>query len=189
MDIQYNRNEDFKTIILPTNSKVNEERVETADATSTSNTTTNKPEATLLLNDEKDVETTVIFVPNIWSLMPNSIEYQKTVEAYKNFIDNPPPPHPTQQQQTPNKPSIVDASSKSVHIESKPDHLEQQQEQEVEMFEEKQESDHKIVEDDFEDSKNGQTEVNSIEDLTKSLKALNYKHFLKILIYHLHSKF
>ena len=120
MDIQYNRKEDYKTIILP-NSNMNADNSEshllsntntvkvngngqtepntTAATTSEQqvlNGTTNKPNATLLLNDEKEIETTVIFVHYDWSLMPNSIEYQKTVEAYTNFIDNPPQaPAPT----------------------------------------------------------------------------------------------
>ena len=110
MDIQYNRNEEIKTIELNENMAKNGDQETTSalpdDATVTSvnestgitNTTsasTTAPssiayKASLDLNDDNDVETTVIFVPNIWSLLPNSIEYQQIVEAYKNFIENPP---------------------------------------------------------------------------------------------------
>ena len=75
MEIQYNRKEDYRTVILPKQSDLNGDT---------------KPDATLSLNDSKDIETTVIFLPNIWSLMPNSIEYQKVVDAYKEYIENPP---------------------------------------------------------------------------------------------------
>ncbi len=119
MDIQYNRNEDVKTVSLSSktskSSKTdeqhgesenqeatdkNEEDVPTTDSASDLNGYASKSDKSCVpnasnkikldLNDDKDIETTVIFVPNIWSLMPNSIEYQKIVEAYKNYIDNPP---------------------------------------------------------------------------------------------------
>ena len=110
MDIQYNRNEEIKTIELNENMAKNGDQETTSalpdDAaatsvnestgiTNTTSATTTTPssiayKAALDLNDDNDVETTVIFVPNIWSLMPNSIEYQQIVEAYKNFIENPP---------------------------------------------------------------------------------------------------
>ncbi len=118
MDIQYNRNEDFKTIILPNNKNTSCNSNSTSSSTSSKNSSssieptataaqrTDGPkqkilddessakqtltEATLLLNDHKEIETTVIFLPNVWSLMPNSVEYQKIVESYKNFIENPP---------------------------------------------------------------------------------------------------
>jgi hypothetical protein len=110
LDIQYNRNEEIKTIELNENMAKNGDQETTSalpdDATVTSvnestgitnttSATTTAPssiayKAALDLNDDNDVETTVIFVPNIWSLMPNSIEYQQIVEAYKNFIENPP---------------------------------------------------------------------------------------------------
>jgi len=110
LDIQYNRNEEIKTIELNENMAKNGDQETTSalpdDAaatsvnestgiTNTTSATTTTPssiayKAALDLNDDNDVETTVIFVPNIWSLMPNSIEYQQIVEAYKNFIENPP---------------------------------------------------------------------------------------------------
>ena len=125
MDIQYNRNEEFKTVALSSSSQQTSkssrldeqqkpadengdeasETVKTStsasqdaemansatgeDTASTQKTATT-PKVRLDLNDDSDIETTVIFVPNIWSLMPNSIEYQKIAEAYKHFIDNPP---------------------------------------------------------------------------------------------------
>ena len=42
------------------------------------------------INDDKDLETTVMFLPNVWSLMPTSEEYKNIVEAYKEYIENPP---------------------------------------------------------------------------------------------------
>lgn len=111
MDIQYNRNEDVKTVELNENlAHASTTTITTAaetetpapddtdanDANSagitnpTSSQATVAYKAALDLNDDSDIETTVIFVPNIWSLMPNSIEYQQIVEAYKNFIENPP---------------------------------------------------------------------------------------------------
>lgn len=95
MDIQYNRNEEYKTIVVPNQTKdSNQNFNDTNDQTSTSNSssnTTNSTNTTILLNDDKYVETTVLFLPNIWSLMPNTIDYQKLVDAYKNYIDNPSP--------------------------------------------------------------------------------------------------
>lgn len=44
----------------------------------------------LSVNDDRHIENTVIFVPNVWTLMPTSVEYDKIAETYKNFIDNPP---------------------------------------------------------------------------------------------------
>jgi len=110
LDIQYNRNEEIKTIELNENMAKNGDQEttsalpddvaatsvnESTGITNTTTATTTTPssiayKAALDLNDDNDVETTVIFVPNIWSLMPNSIEYQQIVEAYKNFIENPP---------------------------------------------------------------------------------------------------
>lgn len=50
----------------------------------------------LSVNDDRHIENTVIFVPNVWTLMPTSVEYDKIAETYKSFIDNPPlPPPPT----------------------------------------------------------------------------------------------
>jgi hypothetical protein len=73
LDIQYNRNEEYKT-------------VKTSNLTeSSSNDNENRPNVTF--NDDPDVDTTVIFLPNVWSLAPNSLEYQKIVEAYNKLID------------------------------------------------------------------------------------------------------
>jgi hypothetical protein len=114
LDIQYNRNEDFKTVIcndqmitstdenncVVSSKETPSNEIETAATTADSNVV----KATVCINDEKNIETTVIFLPNVWSLMPNSIEYQKIVQNYRNFIDNPPqtPPPSTQQSQTNN---------------------------------------------------------------------------------------
>ncbi len=73
MDIQYNRNEEFKTN-------------KTSNLTETS-PLDNEDRPNVTFNDDSDVDTTVIFLPNVWSLTPNSLEYQKIVEAYKNLID------------------------------------------------------------------------------------------------------
>lgn len=98
MDIQYNRNEDFKTVILPNTTTTSTTAASKSDAMEQAegkdDTDASVTEATLLLDDQKDIETTVIFLPNIWSLMPNSAEYVKMVEAYKNFIENPPEEEP-----------------------------------------------------------------------------------------------
>jgi hypothetical protein len=73
LDIQYNRNEEYKTI-------------KTSNLTETSpNDNENRPNVTF--NDDSDVDTTVIFLPNVWSLTPNSLEYQIIVEAYNKLID------------------------------------------------------------------------------------------------------
>lgn len=64
MDIQYNRNEEFRSV--------------------------EGDEETISLDDDKYVENTVIFVPNVWSLMPTNIEYQKQVEAYQALIEQEP---------------------------------------------------------------------------------------------------
>ena len=95
MDIQYNRNEDMKTDELPANDaedpEVKADEEETTTTTTTKDATTGDSfKASLDLNDDIDLETTVIFLPNIWSLMPNSIEYQTISDAYKNLIENPP---------------------------------------------------------------------------------------------------
>jgi len=61
-----------------------------ADSSDTKNASTPVTNATLSLNDQKHLENTIIFLPNVWSLMPNSVEYQKLVDEYKAFIENPP---------------------------------------------------------------------------------------------------
>ncbi len=205
MDIQYNRNEDYKTIILPNSAaattseddltnntvKVGDEQAE-QQKQEMNGTANNKPNATLLLNDEKEIETTVIFVPNVWSLMPNSIEYQKTVEAYKNFIDNPPvslaPPPPPPAPPTPvsTTPIQVKKSADNIQPANETSNQAASSTSNEQNFELKDEI--KLKQDEDEDSnQNAPAEVNSIEDLTKSLKAL-YK-FLIILLFFLFNLF
>jgi hypothetical protein len=82
LDIQYNRSEGYRTVIVP-----NATTVEVTGDNESPNETPST--AKLYLNDHKYIETTVIFMPNIWTLMPNNIEYQKIVDRYKNFIDDP----------------------------------------------------------------------------------------------------
>lgn len=77
MDIQYNRNEEYKAVSKTSSNLAGEP---------SSNDNENLPCVTF--NDDSDVDTTVIFVPNVWSLTPNTLEYQKIVEAYKNLIDS-----------------------------------------------------------------------------------------------------
>ena len=122
LDIQYNRNEEYKTIITPTQTAVvdsstssntstsattitttttkkgadgctnngDETTQESTNSSSSSNTVISTNfNAKLSLNNDNDIETTVIFMPNVWSLMQNSIEYQQYVDLYKNLIDNP----------------------------------------------------------------------------------------------------
>lgn len=67
MDIQFNRNEEFK-----------------------SRTDDGSEEESLILDDEKYVENTVIFVPNVWSILPTNVEYQKQIEEYQNLIEKEP---------------------------------------------------------------------------------------------------
>ena len=197
MDIQYNRNEDYKTIILPNSAaasatatseddltnntvKVGDEQAE-QQKQEINETANNKPNATLLLNDEKEIETTVIFVPNVWSLMPNSIEYQKTVEAYKNFIDNPPvslapPPPPPPPTPVPTTPIQVKKSADNIQPANETSIQAVGSTSNEQNFELKDEI--KLKQDEDEDSnQNAPAEVNSIEDLTKSLKAL-YKFLI-----------
>jgi len=168
LDIQYNRNEDYKTIILPQNSYSKEKKsldiddaAEKLNESEQNSGSTKKPEATLLLNDDKEVETTVIFLPNIWSLMPTSIEYQKIVEAYKNFIENPPV-------------QITKPTNNSKQSELKlqtEENLKQMEPESQEELSKLQEEDEGKVDD---TDTNGPVEVNSIEELTKSLKALKF---------------
>ncbi len=170
LDIQYNRNEDYKTIILPQNSHSNEKKsLDIEDAAEKLNEpelksgSTKKPEATLLLNDDKEIETTVIFLPNIWSLMPTSIEYQKIVDAYKNFIENP-PLQITKSLVTENKPKQPEPKSQTE------ENLKQMEPEVLNETNKLQEDEEEKVDD---SDTNGPVEVNSIEELTKSLKAHN----------------
>ena len=103
MDIQYNRNEETKTVKVAKTTRTqngdvgetHSDRSNGKDDDKTEGNTagvdsTIDDEELLDLNDDNEIETTVIFLPNVWSLMPNSIEYQKIVDAYKNYIENPP---------------------------------------------------------------------------------------------------
>jgi hypothetical protein len=105
LEIQYNRNEEYKTIVTQT-SIIESITNNTITSTSTTNATTTNDESSssssstpillnsnfnvkLSLNNDNDIETTIIFMPNVWNLMPNSIEYQQYVDLYKNLIENP----------------------------------------------------------------------------------------------------
>ena len=88
LDIQYNRNEDYKTVIKSTESMDTNNEHMNADKKPLTTTTTAK----LVLDDHDDIETTVMFLPNVWSLMPTTSEYNKLVEQYKNYVENPPAP-------------------------------------------------------------------------------------------------
>lgn len=113
MDIQYNRNEETKTVKVAKTSRTQNGDVGETHSDSTNGKEDEKMEAAntagvdstiddeelLDLNDDNEIETTVIFLPNVWSLMPNSIEYQKIVDAYKNYIENPPDEEASTQKQ------------------------------------------------------------------------------------------
>lgn len=79
MDIQYNRNEEYKPVKESSAEPTLDQNQNGIDDS------IHKP--SLTFNDDPDIETTVIFLPNVWSLMPNSLEYQKIVESYKSLID------------------------------------------------------------------------------------------------------
>ena len=171
LDIQYNRNEDFKTIILP--NKLNSESNEATGEESAQRAAT---EATLMLNDDKDVETTVMFLPNVWSLMPNSVEYQKLVEGYANYIDNPPA---VMQAEATAEPA---AAKKSVDALPKPQAVKQEEVPRIEAKEETSDENDaaqlKLLEE--------QSEV-SIQALTNTIKALyiflKYSSFIKCSLF------
>ena len=112
MDIQYNRNEETKTVKVAKTSRTqngdiaethsdssNGKEDEKMEANTADVDSTIDDEELLDLNDDNEIETTVIFLPNVWSLMPNSIEYQKIVDAYKNYIENPPDEEASTQKQ------------------------------------------------------------------------------------------
>ena len=117
LEIQYNRNEEYKTILTPTGgtsqtiindisntNSTNSAPISTASAVDASDaadgidkegsnesnsSSSSNFNVKLSLNNDNDIETTVIFMPNVWSLMPNSIEYQQFVDLYRNLIENP----------------------------------------------------------------------------------------------------
>lgn len=108
MDIQYNRMENYRTVVRTSTTQLStiDENSNSAAQNGGGETTNSggteeqqqqqqQPQQQLSLNDDRHVENTVIFVPNVWTLMPTSAEYEQIVEAYKNFIDNPPPPPTT----------------------------------------------------------------------------------------------
>jgi hypothetical protein len=112
LDIQYNRNEETKTVKVAKTSRTqngdiaethsdssNGKEDEKMEANTADVDSTIDDEELLDLNDDNEIETTVIFLPNVWSLMPNSIEYQKIVDAYKNYIENPPDEEASTQKQ------------------------------------------------------------------------------------------
>ncbi|CAF0707138.1 unnamed protein product [Brachionus calyciflorus] len=85
LDIQYNRNEEFKTTVIKTNCTTSNHDIKADDKQQEK-----QDEEALLLDDDKYVENTVIFLPNVWSLMPTNIEYQKQVESYLKLVENEP---------------------------------------------------------------------------------------------------
>ena len=88
VEVQYNRNPDFRASV---NSRPDKEEPTEPEAKSEEASQKTKSfDINGNVNDESYVEHTVIFLPNVWSLMPNSAEYKNIVEAYKNFVDNPP---------------------------------------------------------------------------------------------------
>jgi hypothetical protein len=170
LDIQYNRNEDFKTIILPSASKP-----ETMDTTANKETPEAESgadiaQATLALDDQKEIETTVIFLPNIWSLMPNGAEYAKVMEEYRNFIENPP-------QNEEETPVIVEASAavkEAPAADKKEEVASGGQVARAEQVKSEKPSVEKASEAMGEQQENvcdPANEVNSIESLAKSIKA------------------
>jgi hypothetical protein len=102
MDIQYNRNEGYRTVVKHFQYENNSEE----------NSAEETAEETVQLNEDRDIETTVIFLPNVWSLLPTSEEYKQIVEAYKNFIDNPPEEQNFKQQQQQEQQSSVSNDQK-----------------------------------------------------------------------------
>lgn len=96
LDIQYNRNEEIRTVVVGddlTDAVASDSScvVQSNDNDVSENVVSGGGGgATLSMNDDKAVETTVIFLPNVWSLMPTSLEYQKILEAYTNFIHDDP---------------------------------------------------------------------------------------------------
>jgi hypothetical protein len=86
MDIQYNRSEGYRTVVKYEMDGCEQQANDSSDQQENVNM--------LDLDEDSDVETTVVFLPNVWSLMPTNIDYQKIVEVYKNFIDNPPVEEP-----------------------------------------------------------------------------------------------
>lgn len=92
IDIQYNRSEGYRYVKRAGTETANGDAFQELKDSLLAD-----PESKIQLSDEElqanedaDVENTVIFLPNVWSLMPDSDEYQRIVEAYKNFVDNPP---------------------------------------------------------------------------------------------------
>lgn len=98
LDIQYNRNENFRTVLRSIQHQMSVESGQsTATDANSSDAAKNGDEKhpeqqqlpTISLNDDRHVENTVIFLPNVWSLVPTSADYEKIVAAYREFIDNP----------------------------------------------------------------------------------------------------
>lgn len=103
MDIQYNRNEGIRTVVTNTNNNGEPSQKHQEDTIGKeTNDKETKSNLKISLNDDRYIENTVIFLPNVWSLMPTSIEYQKLVESYKYYIDNLTPSEQQKHQQNKN---------------------------------------------------------------------------------------
>ncbi len=90
MDIKYNRSEGIKTVVSQNKTTDDGDSMKIAETEdSPLLNVQSKTTARLNLNDNKYIETTVVFMPNIWTLMPNSIEYEQILDTYKRFIDEP----------------------------------------------------------------------------------------------------
>jgi hypothetical protein len=95
LDIQYNRNEEYKTTKVVNHSTASTYLSNSNNSTVSDQTTSEKSESAasekemIDFDDDSEIESTIIFLPNVWSLMPNTIEYQKLVELYKNYVENP----------------------------------------------------------------------------------------------------
>lgn len=163
MDIQYNRNEDYKTVVTKSES----DATESMDTSSSFSTT----KAKLELDDHDDIETTVMFLPNVWSLMPTTNEYNKLVEEYKNFVENPPAP---EAELTPVVNTVINSESEAISATSSASKPTSEPTEEPASSQEKanpssqlqEQADEAIADDPIESE-------NTIETMTKSLKALN----------------
>lgn len=93
LDIQYNRNDNYRIVVRPSGQVTTNGSAsngETSTNSDANNGVSGEPQQYLSFNDDRHIENTVIFLPNVWTLMPTSVEYDKIAEAYKSFIDKPP---------------------------------------------------------------------------------------------------
>lgn len=103
---------------------------QTNNSTATTNTTTTNTSVTggsetvvngalpeyehITLNEDRHIENTVIFLPNVWTLMPNTEDYENIVAAYKNFIENPPLISASNSKPNSQRPSLDPAGAQKV---------------------------------------------------------------------------